>query len=124
MFNQQKPLSRVHSIVTRHTILLFSILFLSFPIFSCTALATQKNIYTVGVVPQFSALHIYETWQPVLNELQRLSGLQFKLVGSPNIQKFEQQFIAGKFDIAYMNSYHLFIRRYLRIFKIRNQSNL
>lgn len=109
MFNTQKQLSSVYKIVAQHITLLFSILFLASPLFSFTVMATQKITYTVGVVPQFGAQRIHEIWEPVLNELQRLSGLQFKFVGSANIPKFEQQFMAGKFDISYMNPYHLLI---------------
>ncbi len=89
--------------------LLFIILLLSSLIQASTAVAAQTVTYTVGVVPQFGAQRIHKIWQPVINELQKLTHLQFRLEGSPSIPEFEKQFISGKFDFAYMNPYHLLI---------------
>ena len=62
--------------------------------------------YTFGIVPQFDAQRIYETWQPILNEIEKMTGLKFKLTGSLTIPAFETQFMVGEFDFAYMNPYH------------------
>jgi phosphonate transport system substrate-binding protein len=60
-----------------------------------------------GVVPQFDARRIQSIWQPVLDALEKQSGHHFELIGSPSIPEFEKQFLAGDFDFAYMNPYHL-----------------
>ena len=62
--------------------------------------------YTVGVVPQFSARTLQEIWTPILQELERRTGHTFVLRGSQSISVFEEQFMAGEFDFAYMNPYH------------------
>ena len=65
--------------------------------------------YTVGVVPQFNARTLQSIWTPILQELEHRTGHTFELRGSQSIPVFEQQFLAGEFDFAYMNPYH-FIR--------------
>lgn len=77
--------------------------------------------YTVGVVPQFESRKIVEIWQPILDEVSASSGIELKLIQSPNIPEFEKQFSEGKFDFAYMNPYHLIVahdeQKYLPILK-------
>ena len=65
--------------------------------------------FSVGVVPQFDARRITEIWQPVLEEVSRISGVQLELKISPSIPVFEQQFNHGWFDFAYMNPYHAIV---------------
>ena len=71
------------------------------------SLATADQSLKFGVVPQFDAQRIQAIWQPVLDAIEKQSGLHFELVGSPDIPGFEKQFLAGEFDFAYMNPYHL-----------------
>mgnify|MGYP001823989483 FL=1 len=61
---------------------------------------------SVGVVPQFDARHITRVWQPILEEISRLSGIALELQTSSSIPEFEQQFASGAYDFAYMNPYH------------------
>ena len=72
-----------------------------------TTLAAADQTLKFGVVPQFDARRIQAIWQPVFDALEEQSGLHFELVGSPGIPEFEKQFVAGDFDFAYMNPYHL-----------------
>lgn len=65
--------------------------------------------YLFGVVPQFSASHIVKTWRPILDELEKETGLRFRLAGSGSIPAFEKEFSEGRFDFVYMNPYH-FVR--------------
>lgn len=67
----------------------------------------EGEFFIVGVVPQFSAKQIHAVWRPILDRLEKETGHRFKLQGSPNISRFEQEFQAGVFDLAYMNPYHL-----------------
>lgn len=60
----------------------------------------------VGVVPQFSSHRIHATWQPLLHQLSLQTGLQFELQAAPTIPDFEQAFLRGEYDLAYMNPYH------------------
>jgi phosphonate transport system substrate-binding protein len=69
--------------------------------------ADAEKVYTFGVVPQFEQRKLVRIWRPILNELEQRTGLKFRLVGTPKIPAFEQQFLAGEFDFAYMNPYHV-----------------
>jgi len=71
--------------------------------------ANEQVVYSFGVVPQFESRVLFSIWQPVLQELGRRTGLKFKLVGSPKIPEFGKSFLAGKFDFAYTNPFHLYL---------------
>jgi phosphonate transport system substrate-binding protein len=88
--------------------LCFAVLYIlvTFPL---THIAHAKNIYTVGVVPQFEARRIAEIWQPILDEISQQSGIQLELKTPSSIPVFEKQLTAGEFDFAYMNPYHAII---------------
>ena len=72
---------------------------------SKTAWAEQIE-YTFGVVPQYEIRKLASIWLPILAELEKRTGLKFRLVGTYNIPDFEDNFIKGDFDFAYMNPYH------------------
>ncbi|MEJ2529108.1 MAG: phosphate/phosphite/phosphonate ABC transporter substrate-binding protein [Gammaproteobacteria bacterium] len=82
-------------------------------VLAALALATPQicsaanGSYSFGVVPQFEQRKLFLIWRPILDELERRTGLTFKLVGSPKIPVFEQKYLEGAFDFAYMNPYHL-----------------
>jgi len=67
----------------------------------------EKTRFTIGVVPQFEARKLHAIWQPIIDELQERTGHRFIMSGSPTIPDFEQKFMSGTFDFAYMNPYHL-----------------
>jgi len=69
--------------------------------------AETDKVYTVGVVPQFETRRLHGIWRPILEQLENDTGLKFKLRGSPTIPAFEKEFLAAKFDFAYMDPYHL-----------------
>jgi phosphonate transport system substrate-binding protein len=63
--------------------------------------------YTFGVVPQFEQRKLYSIWKPIIDELQRRTGLDFTLVTTLKIQDFEKEFSRGGFDFVYMNPYYV-----------------
>lgn len=67
--------------------------------------ATAQTI-TVGIVPQFAVKKLHGIWQPILDELHKETGYDFVFRGAPDIPNFEKEFLAGQFDLAYMNPYH------------------
>ncbi len=67
----------------------------------------QADTFTIGIVPQFDARTIQQTWRPILKELQQRTGHSFILRGSQTIPVFEHQLLAGEFDFAYVNPYQL-----------------
>ena len=67
----------------------------------------KLKIYRFGVVPQFEQRKIFRIWVPIIERLEKDTGLRFELVGSDQIPTFETRFLAGEFDFAYMNPYHV-----------------
>jgi phosphonate transport system substrate-binding protein len=65
--------------------------------------------YSFGAVPQFEQRKLYRIWRPIIDELERRTGLAFHLKGSAKIPEFENKFMAGAFDFAYMNPYHVLL---------------
>lgn len=69
--------------------------------------AFAAESYVFGVVPQFEQRKLYAIWQPVILELEKRTGLTFKLVTTLKIQDFEKEFLHGNFDFVYMNPYFI-----------------
>lgn len=74
-----------------------------------TNTALAEKIYSIGVVPQFEARRTAKIWQPILDEINQLSGVRIELKASPNIPTFEKQVYDGEFDFSYMNAYQAII---------------
>jgi len=70
---------------------------------------TKAKTYSFGVVPQFSSERISRTWEPILELLEKETGLSFELSGSLDIPAFERTFTKGVFDFAYMYPYHAIV---------------
>jgi phosphonate transport system substrate-binding protein len=68
--------------------------------------AAEPASYSFGVAPQYDQRKLAAIWQPILDQLERRTGLHFILAGVPHLQEFEKRFLAGQYDFAYMNPYH------------------
>jgi phosphonate transport system substrate-binding protein len=60
----------------------------------------------VAIVPQFPAVEIHRDWSPLLDRLEKETGLNFTLAINASIPEFEDALLAGQPDFAYMNPYH------------------
>jgi phosphonate transport system substrate-binding protein len=91
----------------RLAIFIFTILFCH--VFFAVSLAKSNEVgrYSFGVVPQFEQRKLFRIWRPILDELEDRTGFVFDLVGSSKIPTFEQKYLLGHYDFAYMNPYHL-----------------
>jgi phosphonate transport system substrate-binding protein len=69
--------------------------------------ASVGPVYSFGVVPQFEQRKLYATWKPIVEDLERRTGLHFNLVTTLKIQDFEKAFAQGEFDFVYVNPYHV-----------------
>lgn len=89
----------------------YLIAFLIITVFSCTGWAVEatraEQKYVFGVVPQFEQRKLYAIWKPIIDELERRTGLSFELVTTLKIQDFEKEFVKGSFDFVYINPYHI-----------------
>lgn len=68
--------------------------------------ADQKT-YTIGVVPQFEQRKLYAIWKPIIEDLEKRTGITFNLNSTLTIEKFEKAIERGEFDFLYLNPYHL-----------------
>jgi phosphonate transport system substrate-binding protein len=63
--------------------------------------------YSFGVVPQYAQRQLFRNWRPILDAIEKRTGIRLELKGTPKIPVFERQFMNGEFDFAYMNPYHV-----------------
>lgn len=63
--------------------------------------------YTFGVVPQYDQRQMFATWKPILDELEKRTGLSFRLVSTPTIAAFDKECLKGAYDFIYLNPYIL-----------------
>lgn len=70
------------------------------------AVAQEKKVYSLAVVPQFTPVELHRTWSPIVEKLFRATGRQFEIKIYPSIPKFEAAFLNGEIDLAFMNPYH------------------
>jgi len=73
--------------------------------------AERQPVYTVAVVPQFTATEIHRDWVPFLERLARDTGFHFELQVAQSIPTFEAAVLAGGPDFAFMNPYHQIMAR-------------
>lgn len=86
---------------------IFSPLAALLPVSQQQACAATEKTYTFGVVPQFEQRKLYATWKPLIDELEKRTGLKFNLVTTLKIQDFEKAIARGEFDFIYVNPYHV-----------------
>ena len=70
------------------------------------AVAQERKVYILAVVPQFTPSEVHRSWSPIVEKLSRAIGQQIEIKTYPSIQKFETAFLNGEIDLAYMNPYH------------------
>lgn len=68
--------------------------------------AEAADTLSIAIVPQFTTEEIFMNWTPVLRKLEGLSGLRTKLQFYRSIPEFEDAFLKGIPDLAYMNPFH------------------
>src|SRR5512139_3708207 len=61
--------------------------------------------YSFGITPQFQHRKLYAIWKPIIDELEKRTGLSFKLVTTLKINEFEKEYMAEKLDFVYVNPY-------------------
>ena len=63
--------------------------------------------YSIGVAPQFESRRMFAIWQPIIGELEKRTGHQFKLVVPLTVTDFERELEKGTYDFVYANPYHI-----------------
>jgi len=70
-------------------------------------LALAGMMYNIAIVPQFTAVDIGIRWTPLLERLQRETGLALQIRTSASIPEFEGEFLNGIPDFVFLNPYHM-----------------
>lgn len=63
--------------------------------------------YSFGIVPQFEQRKLYSIWKPIIDSLAKQTNLKFNLITTLRVEDFEQEFLKGTFDFAYINPYFI-----------------
>ena len=78
---------------------------------SSVGLVSAAETYVFGVAPQFEQRKLFAIWKPVLDELEKRTGVQFRFASTFSVQEFEQVVGRGEYDFVYVNPYHLYKQR-------------
>lgn len=65
----------------------------------------------ISIVPQFPLEQLASTWNPILREITRTTGMRFTLRNYASIPAFEEAFLRGQPDLAFVNPYHAVMAR-------------
>jgi len=65
----------------------------------------------ISIVPQFPLEQLASTWNPILREITRTTGVHFTLRNYASIPAFEHAFLHGQPDLAFVNPYHAVMAR-------------
>jgi phosphonate transport system substrate-binding protein len=68
-----------------------------------------RETLVFGVVPQQAPKTLAERWQPLIDYMNRETGLNIKFETAKDIPTFESRLADGKYDIAYMNPFHFVV---------------
>lgn len=63
-------------------------------------------LYTLSVVPQFTPVDIGLRWTPLLEKLEKETGIRLQLRVLEHTPKFEADFLAGIPDFVFLNPWH------------------
>ncbi|MDO8958531.1 MAG: phosphate/phosphite/phosphonate ABC transporter substrate-binding protein [Rhodocyclaceae bacterium] len=65
-----------------------------------------ERIYSFGILPHYETRRLFAIWRPILDALQKETGLRFSAKIGNSISAYEQEVIGGQFDFAYLGPYH------------------
>ena len=71
------------------------------------AVAAAAQVYSFAVVPQFEQRKLFGIWKPIVDDLEKRTGLAFKLEATLTVPEFERELSKGTFDFVYANPYHI-----------------
>jgi phosphonate transport system substrate-binding protein len=66
----------------------------------------EQKAYSFAVVPQFPPAQVERDWRPLLERVSAKAGLRLELKFYRSIPEFEQDFLKGGPDFAYLSPFH------------------
>ena len=73
--------------------------------FSSAANPPAEPTYSFSVAPQFERRKLFTIWQPIVDDLQRRTGLRFELVTSLSVGEYDIDVKNGRYDFICVNPY-------------------
>lgn len=73
---------------------------------SSRAVANQPT-YTFAITPQFEQRRLIATWMPIVQEVEKRTGIRFKLTSMISVPEFEKELAKSTFDFIYCNPYNI-----------------
>ena len=73
--------------------------------FAAAANPPAEPTYSFSVAPQFERRKLFTIWQPIVDDLQRRTGLHFELVTSLSVGEYDIDVKNGRYDFIYVNPY-------------------
>lgn len=68
---------------------------------------SATTTYSISIAPQFEQRKLYATWKPIVDELERRTGLRFNLITTLAIRDFHNAYAKGEFDFVYVDPYNI-----------------
>ena len=105
----QNPTSAKPMTMTRHGRFLLRAwlgLLLAFAMPAAPARAAEA--YSFAVAPQFERHKLFAIWNPIVEEVQRRSGVKLRLMATLTMPEYEKGMPKGAFDFVYANPYHIY----------------
>jgi phosphonate transport system substrate-binding protein len=75
-------------------------------LFGHSAVAATET-YTFAVTPQFEQRKLFAIWMPIMDEVQKRTGLSLKLTSMTTVPEFEKELAKSTFDFVYCNPYSI-----------------
>lgn len=72
---------------------------------AASAAPSSELTYSFSVAPQFERRMLFSIWQPIVDDLQRRTGLRFELVTSLSVGEYDSDVKNGRYDFIYVNPY-------------------
>lgn len=63
--------------------------------------------YSFAVSPQFEQRKLFAIWKPIVDELEKRTGLRLRLITTLTVSEFERELTAGRLDFVYNNPYQI-----------------
>lgn len=63
--------------------------------------------YTFAVTPQFEQRKLFAIWMPIVEEVEKRTGLSLKLASMMTVPEFEKELAKSTFDFVYCNPYNI-----------------
>jgi len=71
----------------------------------------EPPVYKLAIVPQYTPLFIFRNWRPLVEEVQKETGIRLDIITYKNFNQFLKALEKGEPDFSYMSPYHLMMAR-------------